>query len=144
MTLPEYTLEECRNACNLDSKCIAIEWEANDDCELHSVIDQSRTEAKGDCIAGDCCFTKEGAQVFDFELRGRIGDEVVIITRGEDKHTETLSTDYKAFSATNENIVITFKNDVGPPEQDVYFNSSVHTNIRSDGLFFTMELWDIK
>jgi hypothetical protein len=88
--------------------------------------------------------TTQTAQVFDFELRGRIGDEVVIITRGEDKHTETLSTDYKAFSATNENIVITFKNDVGPPEQDVYFKSSVHTNIRSDGLFFTMELWDIK
>jgi hypothetical protein len=73
------------------------------------------------------------SQSFDFELRGRNGDELVIITDGEDKQTAILSTDYKAFSVHNKNIVITFKNDIG--QRDVFFKSSVHTDIRSDGRF---------
>jgi hypothetical protein len=140
------SLEECKAACISEPLCKGIgRSEKSNSCWLKTVSTcdsvKSRTPVNV-CGSGNCFYSLQAAQSFDFELRGHVGDELVIITDGEDTHTATLSTDYKAFSAINENIVITFKNDIGP--RDVYFKSSVHTNIRSDGLFFTMELWDIK
>jgi len=80
------------------------------------------------------CFCKKtSAWSFDFELRGRNGDELVTITDGEDKQTATLSTDFKKFSVHNKDIVITFQNDIG--QRDVFFKSSHYTHIRSDARF---------
>jgi hypothetical protein len=128
--------EECAFACAENAECKAFYTFVKNPFSRNPLcvgFSQACTRKfSSPCPDNAWCGYNVIPQRFDFELRGRIGDELVIITDGEDKQTITLSPHFKAFSATNENIVITFKNgDNG--RQYVFFKSTVHTNIRHDG-----------
>merc|ERR1711953_1288010 len=74
-----------------------------------------------------------GDHGFHFDLRGDEGNEIVTITDGGETRTYHLSTSWKAFSASNANIVIRFTNDMG--SNDVFIRSKTPADIRSDELF---------
>ena len=66
---------------------------------------------------------------FTFVLRGKSGQEIVIIRDGSNEKTITLTTKDQVFSAHNNQITIQYTND--SPGRDAYFQSNFTKKITS-------------
>ena len=69
------------------------------------------------------------AGAFTFALRGKSGQEIVVIRDGSNEKTITLTTKDKVFSAHNNQITMQYTND--SPGRDAYFQSNFITVITS-------------